>query len=58
MIDAIEGFLQVKENNSDIIFCLKLIFNILLIELNEACSVEEEVLKPNCSAAKILLVSK
>ena len=33
-------------------------FNILLIKLNEACSVEGEILKPNCSAARILLVSR
>jgi hypothetical protein len=32
-------------------------FKISSLSLNEAFSVDEEVLKPNCSAAKILLVS-
>jgi len=32
-------------------------FNILSISLYEAFSVDEEVLKPKCSTAKILLVS-
>jgi hypothetical protein len=33
-------------------------FNILLIKLNEACVVEDEVLKPNSSVARILLVTR
>jgi predicted transcriptional regulator len=32
-------------------------FNISSISLQEALSVDEEILKPNCSSTKILLIS-
>ena len=55
MINAIKGFLQTTNMPPNVNLLLSA-FNTSSINLNEAFSVDEKTLKPNCSERKMLFV--